>query len=174
MFRGTSNWGSLGTALLAPGPLSRFAQNSTYVHFSPPACRWRVEARPLPQLRPTLHRMRPERCPLIAATRPSLLAALKAQLRSLNIEARPRDVQWRREALHPNRARTSPRKWFFCGGSLLVDSVTVEQIAGWRGFPEGTAPRALADVAIERRIAGCRVATTASRAGSGATLAALS
>ena len=62
----------------------------------------------------------------------------------------------------------------FRGESLLVDSVPVEQIAGWRGFPEGTAPRALADVAIERRIAGCRVATTASRAGSGATLATLS
>ena len=62
----------------------------------------------------------------------------------------------------------------FRGESLLVDSVTVEQIAGWRGFPEGTAPRALADVAIERRIAGCRVATTASRARAETTLAALS
>jgi len=62
----------------------------------------------------------------------------------------------------------------FCGGSLLVDSATVEQIAGWRGFLEGTAPRALGDVAIERRIAGYSVATTTSRAGSRATLAALS
>ena len=55
-----------------------------------------------------------------------------------------------------------------------MDSATVEQIAGWRGFLEGTAPRALADLAIERRLGVYRVATTASRAGSGAALAGLS
>ena len=49
----------------------------------------------------------------------------------------------------------------------------MEQIAGWRGLLEGMAPRALAHLAIERRIGIRRERYQISGRGSGAALAGL-